>query len=191
MHKKRAPLLAFSLHTETVSETNSHLGNLERASISVRRDTRHSLNRIVMRMENIQDKITKQFDEIKEMLRELQEQLLPTSRHKQDDPEPVSIAQGIGVNEGSLTDGENDSVELTDSIERLCKLTKSFDTAESCEEMQSIIKDLEELLYIASGQLRRRSSSGSLGTTEQENFKRIKGLLDSSVSVLINHEGKL
>lgn len=171
-------------------------------SLSIQEQIRDTVTPLFSRMEQIAGLSTTQNENISVLLRALQHQVSGSVNHSNLQPVPHREARGFDF--PGLRDSKGDSEpdhELLNCMERLCQLSKQKEGQKSDNEAEGIINDLDALLESVSVQLSHSSSehrpfrkrpidvAQEEGNNNGRELKRIRNLLTSSDSVMINQKG--
>ena len=198
------------VHLTTVQQQNADLSvitenvtKLNDASLLSQEQFREIVVPIIPRLEKMSEMSATQSENMHVLLRAIYDQVSGTSNHVSQ-PERMPLREKLGsdvptpvdINE----DSENDH-ELMESIERLCQLAQEKAGTTTDSEAEIIIDDLNALLGCASGKSLNSdfdscaSQKRPLDMVQQESsddgreLKRIRSLLTSSDSVMINPTG--
>jgi hypothetical protein len=193
LHHQSAEL---SIIKDTVESVND-------VSLSIQGQIRDTVAPLIPRIEQIAEVSTTQYENIAVLLKALQRQVSGL-KHPSSQSQPAAPRERRSVDFPGLMDSKVDSEpdhELLNRIERLCQLAKAKEGQKSDNEAESIIDDLDALLGSVSVQLSHNSSqyhpsrNGRLDVVQEESdnngreLKRIRCLLTSSDSVMINQKG--
>ena len=212
-------LLSSSATTEIVSRSEATLGSMKEGvegfseeSASLHASTRQEIQGLSTRMEKLSNLSEDQSEKIKSVLEHLQCLINAEAKQKSHDFEVHKMpATSADDSKGRLSDEnlmqENDD-ELRLSLERLCTLATAKERTLFSSEAQDIIEDVELLLNAVSlkgeiydledgGKKRRRSQDCDLDSDVpnsevpqyKHGIKRIKGVLATSQSIVVNPKG--
>lgn len=193
LHHQSAEL---SIIKDTVNSVND-------VSLSIQGQIRDTVAPLFQRMEQAAGVSATQYENISVLLQALQHQVSGLVNHSSH-REPVPHREPPGFDSSGSTDSKADSQpdhELLNRIERLCQLAKQKEGQKYDNEAEGIIDDLDALLESVSVQLSHSSSEyrpcrkrpidvvQEEGNNNGRQLKRIRGLLTSSDSVMINQKG--
>ncbi|KAF7503130.1 hypothetical protein GJ744_004272 [Endocarpon pusillum] len=196
--------IALLQHQSTdLSIIKDNVNSVTDLSLSIQGQIRETVTPLFQRIEQTAGVSATQYENISVLLQALQHQVSGLVNHSSHlKPVPQSEPQGL-VCSGS-TDNKGDSKsdhELLNRIERLCQLAKQKEGQKSDNEAEGIIDDLDALLESVSVQLSHSSSEyrpsrkrpidvvQKEGRNNSRELKRMRSLLTSSDSVLINQKG--